>query len=467
VKRNAPVIAVGLRVLDVAALSAALPIAYALRDRLGDRFHSLVSIDRYWPLLAETLLVWLVTAWLTEVYGSYRKRPLATEILRVAKALVATGIGIAAIGYLQKHEISRLLVLVYFAICFVSLAVNRVVVRALARAAHRRGHNTRRFAVAGAGLPAREIVRAMSAHAEWGYEFAGYIVDGPAPDALDRTKILGTLDELEHLLRRAVLDEVIFAVPRERLAAVDGAILACEEQGVAARVCIDLFATRTAKRRLDDLDGIPLLSFSTTPSDALALAAKRALDVVLSAAVLVALSPLFLAVAAAIKLESPGPVFFRQRRVGMNGREFMLNKFRSMYADAESRLESLRARNEVSGPVFKMRDDPRVTRVGRFLRRTSIDELPQFWNVLRGEMSVVGPRPPIPSEVKQYQRWHRRRLSVRPGITCTWQVSGRSGIAFDRWMKLDLAYIDNWSLWHDVKILARTIPAVLTGRGAQ
>jgi lipopolysaccharide/colanic/teichoic acid biosynthesis glycosyltransferase len=151
----------------------------------------------------------------------------------------------------------------------------------------------------------------------------------------------------------------------------------------------------------------------------------------------------------------------------MNGREFTLLKFRSMYQDAEARLEALRSKNEVSGPVFKMRDDPRVSRVGRFIRRTSIDEFPQFWNVLRGEMSVVGPRPPLPSEVQQYRRPHLRRLSVKPGITCTWQVSGRSGIGFDRWMELDLSYIDNWSFWHDMKILARTIPAVLTGRGAQ
>jgi exopolysaccharide biosynthesis polyprenyl glycosylphosphotransferase len=229
---------------------------------------------------------------------------------------------------------------------------------------------------------------------------------------------------------------------------------------------MDLFATRIAARNVEDLDGIPLLSLETTPSDIVPLAAKRAFDLVLSSAALLVLAPVFLVFAVAIRLESPGPVLFRQRRVGVNGREFMLYKFRSMYQDAEARLESLRARNEVSGPVFKIRDDPRVTRVGRFMRRTSIDELPQFWNVLRGEMSVVGPRPPLPAEVKQYQRWQVRRLSMKPGITCIWQVSGRSHISFERWMELDLQYIDNWSLWRDVKILARTIPAVLTGRGA-
>jgi exopolysaccharide biosynthesis polyprenyl glycosylphosphotransferase len=329
-----------------------------------------------------------------------------------------------------------------------------------------RGYNTRRYAVAGNGPVAREIVRTMSAHPEWGYEFAGFVVDGRAPDALDRRKILGTLDELDQLLHTTVLDEVIFVVPHERLPAVEEIILACEELGVSARVCMDVFAARIATRAVEDLDGIPLLALSTVPQDALALAAKRALDIAFSAVALLVLSPLLLFVAIGIRLDSPGPVLFRQRRVGMNGREFMLLKFRSMYQDAEARLAALRARNEASGPVFKMRDDPRVTRIGRFIRRTSIDEFPQFWNVLRGEMSIVGPRPPLPAEVQQYQRLHRRRLSVRPGITCTWQVSGRSAIGFDRWMELDLSYIDNWSLWHDLKILARTIPAVLSGRGA-
>jgi exopolysaccharide biosynthesis polyprenyl glycosylphosphotransferase len=199
----------------------------------------------------------------------------------------------------------------------------------------------------------------------------------------------------------------------------------------------------------------------------LALVAKRAFDLVASAAALVVLSPLFLAIAAAVKLDSPGPVLFRQRRVGLAGRIFTVYKFRSMHHGAEALRPALEARNEMVGPVFKIRDDPRVTRVGRWLRRTSFDELPQFFNVLRGEMSVVGPRPPIPSEVRAYARWQRRRLSVKPGITCTWQVSGRNEVDFDRWMALDLDYIDHWSLWGDLRIVLKTIPAVLLGRGAR
>jgi exopolysaccharide biosynthesis polyprenyl glycosylphosphotransferase len=465
-KRNARVIEASLRSFDVVALAVSFPAAHVIRNRLGDGFPALLPFEQHWPLLPEALLLWIGVASVLNVYDTYRTRGLWTELHRLGKALCAVALGVAALGWAQKLEASRLLLGIYFGLAFLCLIVNRVAIRLAAHAARRRGYNTRRYAVAGSSPLAREIVRTMSGHPEWGFEFAGYLVDGTPPDALDRGKILGTLGELELLLRRATLDEVIFVVSRERLAAVEELVLACEERGVSARVCMDLFATRIATRAAEDLDGIPMLSLSPVPTDPFALAVKRALDVVLSAAALCVLSPLLLATAAAIRLDSPGPVLFRQRRMGVNGREFLMVKFRSMYQDAEARLESLRARNEVSGPVFKMRDDPRITPVGRFIRRTSIDELPQFWNVLRGEMSIVGPRPPLPAEAEQYQRRHVRRLSVRPGITCTWQVSGRSSIGFDRWMELDLSYIDNWSLWQDVKILARTIPAVLSGRGA-
>jgi exopolysaccharide biosynthesis polyprenyl glycosylphosphotransferase len=217
---------------------------------------------------------------------------------------------------------------------------------------------------------------------------------------------------------------------------------------------------------MGEMDGLPMLSFTSAPTDEVALLFKRAFDVLTSGMALLLLSPAIVATAVAVKLDSPGPIFFRQTRVGKNGRPFKMLKFRSMRIDAEARLESLRSQNEASGPVFKMKNDPRVTRVGRFIRRTSLDELPQFLNVFSGEMSIVGPRPPVPAEVKQYQRWQRRRLSVKPGITCTWQVSGRSNISFDQWMKLDLEYIDTWSLWQDIQICFRTVPAVLLSRGA-
>jgi exopolysaccharide biosynthesis polyprenyl glycosylphosphotransferase len=210
-----------------------------------------------------------------------------------------------------------------------------------------------------------------------------------------------------------------------------------------------------------------MLAFTRTPSDAIALAAKRLFDVVASGLALLVLAPVFAGIALAIRLDSPGPVFFRQRRVGLNGRSFHMLKFRSMYQDAEQRLEALQAHNEMSGPVFKMKNDPRVTKVGNLLRKTSLDEFPQFWNVFKGEMSIVGPRPPIPAEVREYKRWQRRRLSMRPGITCVWQISGRNNIDFDHWMEMDLDYIDRWSLWGDLAICLKTVPAVLSARGAR
>jgi len=279
--------------------------------------------------------------------------------------------------------------------------------------------------------------------------------------------VLGRLDDLGQILEREVLDEVVLGARRARLDRIEEAVRLCEEQGVGVKVLLDFFPNSTSRIAVEELEGMPVLSFATAPTDVAPLAAKRIFDLVVSVAALVLLAPLFLGIALAVKLDSPGPVFFRQRRVGLNGREFWMWKFRSMCDGAEAMQPALAALNEMVGPTFKASQDPRVTRVGRWLRRTSLDEFPQFWNVVKGEMSVVGPRPPIPSEVKEYQRWQRRRLSVRPGLTCTWQVSGRSEVDFDRWMELDLHYIDHWSLWHDLSIVLRTIPAVLLGRGAR
>jgi exopolysaccharide biosynthesis polyprenyl glycosylphosphotransferase len=343
---------------------------------------------------------------------------------------------------------------------------NRFVLRNVARSARRGGLNTRVFAVVGSGDLARDVVETVADHPEWGLQFAGHILDAQGAGNPRPEFVLGTVSQLGQILDDNVIDEVIFAVPRERLSSVEGAFRLCQEQGAGTRVCLDLFEVNGAHAALGEMDGLPMLSFNSAPTDEVALLFKRAFDLLSSSVAILLLSPAFIATAIAVKLDSPGPVFFRQTRVGKNGRPFKMIKFRSMHVDAEDRLASLQVLNEASGPVFKMRNDPRVTRVGRFIRRTSLDELPQFLNVFSGEMSIVGPRPPVPAEVKKYQRWQRRRLSVKPGITCTWQVSGRSDISFDQWMKLDLEYIDTWSLWQDVQICFRTVPAVLMSRGA-
>jgi exopolysaccharide biosynthesis polyprenyl glycosylphosphotransferase len=458
-----------VRLLDMLCVVAAVPAAYFLRDLLPVKGRGpLVPLEEYWPFLILTLLLWIVGTWFFRVYESFRTRSVWPEIGRIAKATASVAlIHIAAIFFLRLHEdVSRLFFGTYFALTFALLATNRLVLRRVAHSVRRGGVNTRVFAVVGSGELAHDVVRTAEEHPEWGFQFAGHILDAQGAGNPKPELVLGTVAQLGQILDDNVIDEVIFAVPRERLAHIEGAFRLCQEQGASARVCLDLFDVGGARVAFGDMDGLPMLSFSRAPTDEVALFFKRAFDVVSSAVAVLLLSPAFIATAIAVKADSPGPVFFRQTRVGKNGRPFKMLKFRSMYVDAEDRLESLRAQNEASGPVFKMRNDPRVTRVGRFIRRTSLDELPQFLNVLSGEMSIVGPRPPVPAEVKQYQRWQRRRLSVKPGITCTWQVSGRSDISFDQWMKLDLEYIDTWSLWHDIQICCRTVPAVLLSRGA-
>jgi exopolysaccharide biosynthesis polyprenyl glycosylphosphotransferase len=275
--------------------------------------------------------------------------------------------------------------------------------------------------------------------------------------------------DLKRILESAHLepiDEIVFAVTRKKLDEMKQIFLMCEELGIRTRVAMNFFPNRVARLEVEEIEGVPFLTFTTTPSNETELAFKRMLDLAVSMLILVLTAPVLLIAALAIRLSSPGSVLFKQERIGLNGRIFTLYKFRTMIEDAHERRGEVTHLNEMTGPVFKAKDDPRVTSVGRWLRKFSLDEIPQLWNVLKGDMSLVGPRPPIPEEVASYHRWHRRRLSMKPGLTCLWQVSGRNNVDFDRWMQLDLQYIDNWSPSLDLKILLRTIPAVLSGRGA-
>ncbi len=466
-KRHARMVESGLRLLDLLTLVLALWTTDVAASLLGRAPLAGRALEAQFPLLATVLLGWLAASATVRLYTTYRTLPITTEVLRLFQALAFVGFGAILVAPLWSDPGVELAVLRFYpAAAFLLLTAGRIAIRGAAGLARRRGFNTRRVAVVGQGGLAAEVVERFASHPEWGYDFAGYVLeDGAEPE--EGSPVLGRLSGFGRLLQEQVLDEVVFAVPTERLAAVQEAARLCEEQGITVRIFVDILHGGLARLESAAADGLPMLAYSSVPTNELALAVKRAFDVAVSAAVLLLLSPVLLAIAVAIKRESPGPVLFRQRRVGLNGREFDLFKFRSMHVDAEAQLAGLLALNEASGPVFKMRHDPRVTRVGRFIRKTSFDEFPQFWNVLRGEMSVVGPRPPIPDEVRQYERWQRRRLSVRPGITCTWQISGRSDVSFDRWMRLDLEYIDNWSLLGDLQIFAKTIPAVLTARGAR
>jgi exopolysaccharide biosynthesis polyprenyl glycosylphosphotransferase len=274
------------------------------------------------------------------------------------------------------------------------------------------------------------------------------------------------LSSVEHILQNQVIDEVIFAVTMQELARLEPVMLHCANLGMKVRVQLEFLPAAYSRVYLEKFRDLELLSLSSTPESELLLFFKRVFDVALATCSLVILAPLMAGVAAAIRISSPGPVLFKQTRCGLGGRRFTLYKFRSMINNAEQLKAELHQLNELNGPVFKLRDDPRITAVGRWLRRFSIDELPQLWNIVRGDMSFVGPRPAIPAEVEQYETWQRRRLRMRPGLTCIWVLEGRNHLEFNRWIQLDLAYIDTWSLWLDAKIFLRTIPIVLSGRGA-
>ncbi len=281
-------------------------------------------------------------------------------------------------------------------------------------------------------------------------------------------EIIGSLDDMPQIIHNNVIDEVVFVVPRSWLDKIEDVMTFCETEGLKINVAVDYFELKLAKARQSDLRGFPLLTFESTPNKPWQLMLKHIFDLIFSFFALILLSPVFITVAIIIKSTSPGDVFFRQKMCGLHARIFTLYKFRTMIQGAEEKLNGLMMHNEMAGPAFKMKNDPRITAIGRFLRKTSIDELPQLWNVFKGDMSLIGPRPPLATEVKQYDNWHRRRLSMKPGITCLWQVSGRNKITnFNEWAKLDLEYIDKWSLWLDIKIFIKTIPVVLLGIGAK
>ena len=468
--------------VDGGSAVLAFGAAYALRvwvapahfPALGEK--ALFGWQLYLPVFFLCTFVALASFF---ALGSYRLPPgrsCADIFVGNLKALLlAVVLVLAVAAALRLMYLSRLFVAFFLVSFLVFSTVAKVFVSRSFRAAARTGRYNRLLLLVGADAQARQIAEAFLRNQELGISVRGFLCPDKGGDEADVERLeklglprLGYASDLPRLLQREVIDGVLFAaearaMDRQRF---EELCIICEDSGVDVLLPVNPFPHLLARCGLEKMEDISLLHFTTIPHNAVALFLKRALDATGAFFGLLLLFPLLLIVAALIKLTSHGPVFFTQERVGLRGRRFRLAKFRTMEADAEQRLEELKEMNEADGPVFKMKNDPRVTPLGRFLRRSSIDEVPQLWNVLRGEMSLVGPRPPIASEVAKYEIWQRRRLSMRPGLTCLWQVSGRSELGFDKWMKLDLEYIDHWSLGLDLLILLKTIPAVLTGRGA-
>jgi exopolysaccharide biosynthesis polyprenyl glycosylphosphotransferase len=410
-----------------------------------------------WPLLLNR----------AGVYRWNRRQPMSELLARLALANAVGALVLSTAAFALAIPVAPIFPLLLAAVMFCLQASIRVPVFFLLRSIRRRGRNFRNVLIIGAGPRAREAKETIERHPEWGLRIIGYVDDGEGNfvPSVPHDQIHKLID-LPKLLREETVDETLVACPRRMLESLDCVVNECALIGVPVTLLTDLFGVELPPPRVGHFDRRGTLSYAPVHHNDFALAMKRGLDIV-GAGIGLALAAPFLGVAAAaIKLTSPGPVLFHQVRCGVNGRRFMMPKLRTMVVDAEALQPQLAHLNEMDGPVFKIKDDPRVTPIGRFLRKWSIDELPQFWSVLVGDMSLVGPRPPIPSEVVQYQGSERRRLSMRPGLTCLWQVSGRNDVQFDEWMRLDLEYIDTWSMSQDFRILLRTLPQVLFARGS-
>lgn len=456
---------------DAALALASFWIAYLIRANLPG-VRPLYPVIFYIWIVPLVILLWLGVGWAGGAYRDVQNMDLRRALLDPLKTAVFAGlVFFAAISLAKVEFISRSLVAFYAAADFGLMILFRLVARQGRLASSMFGVRT--FLLVGGTGEAIEIAKSIEASESHGMRVAGFALAGfPSDEAelksagLRRAYPVYSLHELPELLRSHVIDEVIFVVSKSELVSMEETFLICEQEGVTTRLSLDFLPHTIAKASFDRLGGTPLLTFSSTPDAEYFMLLKRLADFVMAAFVMAAVSPLFLTLAALIKLTSRGPVFFRQTRCGLGGRRFTLYKFRSMRLGADLRREELRDLNELDGPVFKIRNDPRCTGIGRWMRRLSLDELPQMLNILKGDMSFVGPRPPLPAEVEHYERWQRRRLRMQPGLTCLWALEGRSRLNFKRWMELDLEYIDHWSPMLDWKILLKTIPVVLLGRGA-
>ena len=442
------IFAVILWVSDLSLTTASFFLAYSLRSLFDLKDHTLMSIQVYLWLLAIILPTWALLLPLFRVYSEPTLAP--TQIARLVKAIVGALLVVTALVTFVNPETNNRFILIFTLVIDCILLVSYRVI--LKRSTKRGALDVRHVAVIGSGSAAHEFARTIESHRFWGLKLVGVFAK----------------DDVRGLLKDGGVDELILVVDQESLNEFTDTFLLCEELGVTARVVLNFFPHSIARMELHEFDGFPLLSFSTTPTNEALMFVRRILDVVLTTFILVIAGPLImLPTAILIRLTSPGPVLFRQKRCGLNGRQFVMYKFRSMVNNAEQLRVEVEGLNEMDGPVFKSSRDPRITTIGKIIRRFSFDELPQVFNVLRGDMSLVGPRPPLPDEVARYERWQRRRLSMKPGMTCLWQISGRNEVSFEDWMKLDLTYIDNWSLLLDLKILLKTVPVVLLGRGAK
>ncbi|MBV9709819.1 MAG: sugar transferase [Ktedonobacteraceae bacterium] len=403
--------------------------------------------------------------------GLYKIRLTGSWFHQARTITSATTVGLTLlIAYyfiFQATNNSRLLVPFVWAAVIVVLCIARLIVAGIMGILHQLGLGTTRLLVVGSGRLAKMVMQHIVANPNLGYSIVGFLNDmNEPPGDFGRFKMLGTLNDLGLVIRSMFIDEVIIALPSHMNQHAIRSVKMCERLGASFKLIPDLYEMSLSRIDMETIEGIPLIGIKQVSLNTAQRFVTRMVDVCGAVLILLLGSPLWLLIALIVAVSSSGPIIYRQWRIGWKEKPFLTYKFRSMYKNADERLALLLAKNEVKGPLFKMKDDPRITPIGKFLRRTSLDEFPQLFNVIKGEMSLVGPRPPLPREVDQYEDWQKARLAVKPGMTGLWQVRGRSDISFDEGVLMDLYYIENWSLRLYFKILLRTIPAVIFSRGA-
>ncbi len=419
-------------------------------------------------LLGFATLVWVLLGYWLGVYERLDSSRLRTIVRDATRQCGLGGIAVVLLEYTLRLDLSRGFLGLFIAYSWLLLLLFRWRAGKIVGIIRKEFAAPHHVVIVGTGERAVRLGRMLEASRDYGIRLLGFLAEDktfPEEIELESRYRVYSLANLPSLLEKDVIDEILFAVDSARLAALEDVFLLCDEEGVRTRVAVDFFPHVNSEVYLDRYGETPLLTFAAAPHDEVRLVVKRIVDIVVAATALIVLAPVMALIVLLIKSTSRGPAIFRQTRCGLNGRRFVFYKFRSMVHNAEELKSSLAHLNKKE-VVFKIPDDPRMTAVGRWLRKFSIDEWPQLWNVLKGDMSLVGPRPAVPEEVERYQRWQRRRLRMRPGLTCLWAVQGRDRLDFETWMRMDMQYIDNWSLLLDGKILLRTIPYVLLGKGA-
>ena len=460
----------GLMVL--AFMAGTLTIIHQSQSMDFTSFFSMRVKIQNFAIFLLLMIAWHLIFRLSGLYASRRLGDRRGEAIDVIKATsLGTLLMLAGATLFRITMVTPLFLAVFWVVSTGTAVSSRLTLRVILALLRKRGRNLRDIVIVGTNSRALEFAHRLLSRPELGYRIIGFVDhDCRGSEEFQSTgyKLVSDFGNFLNFLRNSVVDEVVVALPFRSMHEEASRIAAlCEEQGVTVHVLSNVLNLQRARSSAEEIEGNPLITHATGSVEGWQVVLKFIFDFTISLFLVALLSPLMLLVILLIKFTSPGPVFFIQRRIGLNKRRFNLYKFRTMVVDAEKRMRDIEHLNEASGPVFKIKNDPRITPLGRFLRKTSFDELPQLLNVLAGHMSLVGPRPlPVRDYEGFNEDWQRRRFSVKPGITCLWQVQGRSSISFEKWMELDLQYIDKWSLWLDFQILLQTIPAVLKGSGA-